>query len=62
MTPKTHCSGLARGVALAVSLALAAPVVLEEVGSEGEPGAPATQTAQRLGQSTAQLMESWQGC
>ena len=41
---------------------LAAPVVLEEVGSEGEPGAPATQTAQRLGQSTAQLMESWQGC
>jgi len=41
---------------------LAAPVVLEEVGSEGEPGTPATQTAQRLGQSTAQLMESWQGC
>ena len=41
---------------------LAAPVVLEEVGSENEPGAPATQTAQRLGQSTAQLMESWQGC
>ena len=41
---------------------LAAPVVLEEVGSEGEPGAPATQTAQRLGQSTAQLIESWQGC
>jgi len=37
-------------------------VVLEEVGGEGEPGVPATQTAQRQGQSTAQLMESWQGC
>jgi len=41
---------------------LAAPVVLEEVGGEVEPGAPATQTAQSQGQSTVQGLESWQGC
>lgn len=38
---------------------LAAPVVLEEVGGDLEPGAPA---AQNQGQTTAQLLESWQGC
>lgn len=41
---------------------LAAPVVLEEVGGEVEPGTPAPQTAQSQGQSTVQGVESWQGC
>jgi len=41
---------------------LPAPVVLEEVGGDMEPGAPATPAAQTHGQTTAQLMESWQGC
>ncbi|MDR4479935.1 MAG: filamentous hemagglutinin N-terminal domain-containing protein [Nitrospira sp.] len=41
---------------------LATPVVLQEVGDEIETGAPATRTARRQGTSTAQLIESWQGC
>lgn len=41
---------------------LAAPVVLEEIGGDVEPGAPAAAGAQIQGQTTAQLMESWQGC
>lgn len=41
---------------------LAAPVVLEEIGGDAEPGAPAPAAAQIQGQTTAQLMESWQGC
>ncbi|ULA69745.1 MAG: Hemeaggact domain-containing protein [Nitrospira sp.] len=41
---------------------LAAPVVLEEVGGTVEPGAPAAPAAHIQGQTTAQLMESWQGC
>ncbi len=41
---------------------LAAPVVLEEIGGEVEPGAPAASATHIQGQTTAQLMESWQGC
>lgn len=41
---------------------LPAPVVLEEVGGDTEPGAPAAPAAQTHGRTTAQLMESWQGC
>ncbi|MCW5799484.1 MAG: filamentous hemagglutinin N-terminal domain-containing protein [Nitrospira sp.] len=41
---------------------LAAPVVLEEIGGDVEPGAPAAPAAHLQGQTTAQLMESWQGC
>ncbi|MBS0169942.1 MAG: filamentous hemagglutinin N-terminal domain-containing protein [Nitrospira sp.] len=41
---------------------LPAPVVLEEIGGDGEPGTPAAPAARIQGQTTAQLMESWQGC
>lgn len=43
---------------------LAAPVVLEEVGSDVESGTSAalTPAAQNQARSTAQRMESWQGC
>ena len=41
---------------------LAAPIVLEEMGGEADPGAPAAQAAHIQGSTTAQLMESWQGC
>ncbi|HNA49185.1 MAG TPA: filamentous hemagglutinin N-terminal domain-containing protein, partial [Nitrospira sp.] len=41
---------------------LAAPVVLEEIAGDLEPGAPAAPSAHIHGQTIAQLMESWQGC
>ena len=41
---------------------LAAPIVLEEIAGEADPGTPAAQTAHIQGPTTAQLMESWQGC
>ena len=41
---------------------LAAPVVLEEIGGDVDPGAPPASAAHIQGQTTAQLMESWQGC
>lgn len=41
---------------------LAAPVVLEEIASDVEPGTPMAPAAQVQGHTTAQLMESWQGC
>lgn len=43
---------------------LAAPIVLEEIGGDVEPGAPTAlaPAAQFQAQTTAQLLESWQGC
>ena len=41
---------------------LAAPVVLEELGGDVDPGAPPASAAHIQGQTTAQLMDSWQGC
>lgn len=41
---------------------LAAPVVLEEIAGDVEPGTPMAPAAQVQGHTTAQLMESWQGC
>lgn len=41
---------------------LAAPVVLEEIGGDVDPGAPPASAAHIQGQTTAQLMDSWQGC
>ncbi|MCC6965028.1 MAG: filamentous hemagglutinin N-terminal domain-containing protein [Nitrospira sp.] len=41
---------------------LAAPVVLEELGGDVDPGAPPSSATHIQGQTTAQLMESWQGC
>lgn len=41
---------------------LAAPVVLEEIGGDVDPVAPPASAAHIQGQTTAQLMESWQGC
>ncbi len=43
---------------------LAAPIVLEEIGGDVEPGAPTAlaPAAQFRAQTTAELMESWQGC